>query len=430
MDSTIPYISLSQFTSEYCLATFNDERKHYINYLVHAKWIWKDLFLKSMYTVKSKYVQVDFTTVPFSIPIPKDNVRIINISTEGFNGRLESFLEDDRLNDTCLPTGKECGSCGQMDDYGECINQLVPITKQVQLLGVNYVETTWQRLAPDGSLFEVREIPVINYPPENTGAPFVEKIVKERRVCNFETKSCGCIKQIPSNLTLLNTYCSCNATCQLPVDQGLNGASRGKFKVANGRIWVSGGLGKWVILSYQTNGSCNEEEIMIPEIAVNAMTFGVIWRSTVLAPNKSYNEGRARKQDYDGQVEELDQFLNPVRVEDFIHVQSLIHKWGGVNQGDTSSPFFDVPQRAAKEEAGTVTNITTINTTSASFSKVLGAGLTATVFATEHLLLNVKGATVLTPSRAVIDVYMEIRLDRTVYIESEVDLLNHILIIF
>ncbi len=96
MDSTIPYISLSQFTSEYCLATFNDERKHYINYLVHAKWIWKDLFLKSMYTVKSKYVQVDFTTVPFSIPIPKDNVRIINISTEGFNGRLE-------WKDTMLP---------------------------------------------------------------------------------------------------------------------------------------------------------------------------------------------------------------------------------------------------------------------------------------------------------------------------------------
>ncbi len=48
----------------------------------------------------------------------------------------------------------------------------------------------------------------------------------------------------------------------------------------------------------------------------------------------------------------------------------------------------------------------------------------------EHRLPYIRGVTVLTPAKSVIDVYTEIRNDKSVYIESYINLINHILIIF
>lgn len=75
------------------------------------------------------------------------------------------------------------------------------------------------------------------------------------------------------------------------------------------------------------------------------------------------------------------------------------------------------------------TTITT-NTVLRFYKKVLGAGLSVTVLAGEHLLANINGVTLLTPAFAVIDAYVEIRDDKTVYVEANIDLLNYTLIIF
>lgn len=87
--------------------------------------------------------------------------------------------------------------------------------------------------------------------------------------------------------------------------------------------------------------------------------------------------------------------------------------------------YFVIPERDGE---GTI--LVNGPNSSPFFSKVLSSGLNITVLQEEHGVSNVRGVTVLTPDRAVIDVYVEIRIDKSVYLESNIDLSNHILIIY
>lgn len=331
MNDHIPYLSLSTVVKEYCLATFNDKRKYFINYMVHAKWIWKDLFQNSLFVVKNVYVKVDKTTKPYSIVIPKDSVRFINLSYEGIDGSLQSFVHDSTINDTVIPLGNECQQCGDTNDYGQCINNISAITKTVTLLGDDYTETTWMKISPAGDLLEVREIPTISVNAANEQS--VEMIMKERILCKFEMKSCGCIKKVDINRTLINKYCGVLLhECQLQMIQPTTtkvATYKGRIKISNGRIWISGdNIPDYVIHTFQTNGVCGESEIMIPEECVTAMMFGIAWRSTALAPNKVPLEKRTADIAFEKAKQELEEFLNPIRCEEFMAVQQTIPLWG------------------------------------------------------------------------------------------------------
>lgn len=111
-----------------------------------------------------------------------------------------------------------------------------------------------------------------------------------------------------------------------------------------------------MILSYQTNGSCPEEEIMVPEYSVNSLMAGIDWRSTAFAPNKGPQITTQKRIAYDRQVEEMDEFLNPVRAEEFMNVQMIIPLWGegpAVPQGANIStwwPESDVMARLKESE--------------------------------------------------------------------------------
>ena len=91
--------------------------------------------------------------------------------------------------------------------------------------------------------------------------------------------------------------------------------------------------------------------------------------------------------------------------------------------------IFDVPTKLSELE-NDVGYITSGGVTLATFQKTLGSALNYLIPATEHELSFVNGVTVLTPSRAEIDVYVELRANQDVYIESNINLLNHILKIF
>jgi hypothetical protein len=64
------------------------------------------------------------------------------------------------------------------------------------------------------------------------------------------------------------------------------------------------------------------------------------------------------------------------------------------------------------------------------FQKTLGAGLTATVLVAEHGLNPVRGVSVLTPGRLEMNVEVEINASLDVIINSNLDLVNHILKIY
>lgn len=64
------------------------------------------------------------------------------------------------------------------------------------------------------------------------------------------------------------------------------------------------------------------------------------------------------------------------------------------------------------------------------YETVLGAVLSFTVTFATHAITNVRGARVLTPGRAEIELYVELRANDDVYIESNILLTNYILKIY
>jgi len=335
MSDHIPYLSLSEVVKEYCLASYNDKRKYYINLMVHAKWIWKDLFLKSLFVVQNKYVKVDKSTNPYSIVLPPNMMRFINLSTPDNNGDLRSFVFDDLINDVPLPTGEECNQCNETNDYGSCINNITAVTKAVMINNISYVEKTWKKLCPNGDLLEITEKPTVDV--NASGQTIVTMLPQQRFICNLEVKKCGCVKKTRANKDRIMSCCGGlipeNLLRMSQPTISKVGTKQGQIKISQGRIWVTGNVPDYLILSFQTNGVCAENEIMVPEYAVNPLMFGVRWRAMAFAPNKGGNEVANARVDYDRAVGEMDMFLNPIRVEEFMNVQMILPKWGStVNQ--------------------------------------------------------------------------------------------------
>lgn len=337
MEEYIPHISLSQVVKEYNLATYNDKQKYYLNTLVHAKWIWKELFIKSLFISISQYVKVDKTTNPYSIVIPKGMYRFLNLSTENSDGTLRSYVFDNSMNTVPVQTGTICNTCNESDDLGQCITNITPTIKTVTIRDNPYTEKIWKQLCKNGDVLEIREIPTLDI--DENGDETVVTITKERLIANLELKKCGCVKKTDQNKQYVVSCCGIMAVtnksifCKPTINQV--GTRKGYIKIAQGRIWVKGNVPDYMILDWQANGECSENVIMVPEYAVSALIFGIKWRSMALAANKGPGEIRAAKIAYDSQVEELDMFLNPIRKEEFMNVQMVLPKWGSeVDQSD------------------------------------------------------------------------------------------------
>lgn len=337
MKDQLPYQSLSTIVKELCMGMYNDSKKYYANWMIHAKWIYKELFLKSLFRPKSKYVKVDRSTNPYSIVLPLDMVRFINLSDEDYDGSMRSFVFDETINDVELPKGDVCQSCNESDDYGQCVNNIVPITKSVVINGEPYTETIWKKLCPNGDMQEVRSVPTYDAEAEE-----VVMVEVRRHLCNLELKTCGCVKKTPRNKELVTCQCGPLTTstqvCMAHASISKVGTRKGRIKIRAGRIWLAGNVPDWLILTYQTNGNCGEDEIMVEEVAVPAMLFGMKWRASALADTVPPGKVDYNRMQYDREIENLDMFNNPIRVEEFMNVQMIIPKWGSeVDQRDMKS---------------------------------------------------------------------------------------------
>lgn len=329
---TIPYLSMTDFVNEYMITTFNDRDKYLPAYMIHAKWIYKELLWKTIWQIVSKYVKVKESNGRYYIDVPKDCVRVINLSRTDKKGREIPFLHDHGIN-TLAPTmsnGVICEVCGEPDDLGACVNNLTVTTKNVEVLGNPYVEKVWKKMEADGTLMEIRETWALDYSGEE---PTAAQTTLYKKLCQFEVKPCGCLSSCESNQQLVQLYCGssvCSTRAKL-----CTSTEWAKIKIENGRIYfdVRGYVPDFAKLDYQTNGECSLDEIMIPEYAFPAMTFGTHWRAGALAPANvvSPTEKRERERLWEKAKVELVEFTHPIRIDDWLDVQMRIPKWGANN---------------------------------------------------------------------------------------------------
>lgn len=330
---TIPALTLTEVVNNFMLASFNDKRKYYLNYLATAKWAWKDLLWNTVWAVKSKYVQVDKSTTPYSILKPADMIRFLNVSQVDDCGNLQPYSIDDYMNVLEKPKVKAKCKChkdmGCEDALCDAIDSMTVITKDHIINDIVYVEKIWSKRCENGDLIEYREIPVKDYTGNDT---FTVKVdLQEKLICTFEVTEHGCIAPTPSNVKLLVRHCgSCLIGCrnkECSTDLMKTPNNFGRIKIEDDRIYVDG-KSDWVILSYQTNGECNGEEILVPEFAVDALMFGIDFRTKAFRPNIQRYEKEQSRIEYRRAKMELMEFLNPIRIDEFVRIGWQLPKWG------------------------------------------------------------------------------------------------------
>lgn len=329
----IPALTLTEVVNQYMLQSFNDKRKYYLNYLVTAKWAWKDLLWNTVWQVKSKYVEVDKSTMPYSIPVPADMIRFLNVSEVDSCGNLQPYAIDDYMNVLEKPKSKtKCNchkNCGCEDALCDAIDSISVRLKEHLIDGNVYTEKVWNKRCDNGDLLEIREVPVKDYSSELNYEVKID--VQEKLICSFEVNECGCIKPTQSNLKLLVTNCGCYLTscmagnCDTDLHKTPN--DYGRIKIENNRIYIDGNT-DWVILSYQTNGECGGEEILVPEIAVDALMFGIDYRAKAFKPNVQRYEKEMSRKEYNRAKMDLQMFLNPIRIDEFMRISWQFPVWG------------------------------------------------------------------------------------------------------
>lgn len=332
----IPSLTLKEVVDEYFLASFNDNRKYYPNYLSAAMWVWKDLLKDTIWSVVNKYIKIDHDQSPFKIPIPKDSIRLINVSVEDSCGNLQPLTIDNYINVLTKPVPeKKCGSHKEKscsDSMCDAIDSISVRLKDVIIDGQKYTEKIWNKRLSNGDIMEIREVPVKEF--DQSGYYTIVIDVREKFICHLDTNASGCIPRTDKNVKLLATHCGCFiSSCMeesCPTDLQKTHNNYGKIKIEDGHIYIFVDS-EYAIITYQTNGTCSGDNVLIPEIAVPAMLAGIASRTIQFRPNISINEKRSARIFYNGEKDELYTFLNPIRPDEFIRQSWMIPKWGGTN---------------------------------------------------------------------------------------------------
>ena len=329
----IPAQTLAEVVDQYMMLAFNDKRKYYLNYLVAAQWAWKELLWDTIWQVKSKYVTVDKTTTPYSIELPQDILRLLNVSVADSCNNLQPFSVNNAMNTLVKPQQKKnCSSHGVVgceDALCDTIDSVTIIMKDIMINGVAYTEKIWTKRNTNGDLLQIKETPVKNFAADGTFTVIID--TQEKLICTLEVNQAGCVLPTPNNLKLVMYHCgACLPSCMdiiCATDLPKTPNPFGRFKEEGNRVFLETKEDQ-VIISYQTNGNCPGEEILVPEIAVDAVMFGMNYRIKAFVTGVSQGDKEASKRAFGNACEKLDHFLHPIRVEAFMRIGWQFPKWG------------------------------------------------------------------------------------------------------
>lgn len=347
---------ISEVVSSYCLQNFNDSRKYYANYLEHARWIWKEIFADTEWSVVRKKVRVDKTVHPYRIAKPKDMAVFVNVSVPDQSCRMRALWVDDNMDVTpSAAPDSACKKCGEVDELSACLGRYSLKLSQVEIAGQSYTEKRW--VENDSScLYEVLQTPVQDF--NKDGSSSVKTITRRVKIADVETKEgCGCIKRTEANVEAVS------GCCYIPKCDVLQVTGRpydyyGLVKVTSGGIFLKGDIPDEVLLVYQASGEVMGEEIMIPEIAVSVVQFGISWRAGAMAMNVGPQQERNRRRNYTYLRNELLYQLNPIRVEEFVNSQMRLPKWGEAGgHVEGKCPSFQYRQSLPVTAAATVVRV-------------------------------------------------------------------------
>lgn len=364
-----PVIPLSQVIDELHIAQGNVKHSHIASDFVHARWIWKKLFWNTLWQIQQKVIEVtdrhpedcgcnecrnqctmDWPLLPKSEPIPNpiqkeytgrvklpsDMVRLISISVMDKCGNQQPLAYNPYINTvdmSCPPVKCSCVNCGGNDTLCAVLDQLQVTTEDITINGTVYTKRTWIRKDERGDLLQVSNIPVLG-----TDGNTIVYIEQKEILCNLEVDENSCIKYTEPNRELLLNFCGCyipwvqfgrcNKDCrtQLTKYESRYGEYNWDAKAGN-ILHLKHVKAERVIVAYQTSGEDLNDEILIPEIALEAMIAGIYWRQRWVSPAYSQVEKQESRFEFNRCKTELFKFLNPVKITDLMDIAGMSPKW-------------------------------------------------------------------------------------------------------
>lgn len=348
---------ISELVRKFSLKQGNTKAINFIRNLEFASWAWKELFRKSIWEIKAVVVKVDKHG---NIRIPDDCERLVNISVVDRFGKLQPLSYNPNLSTVevlCQKNQCSCNHCKGQNTLCGAVENLTATIEEIVIDGNTYPKVTYIKADKCGDIIKEEHIPVWDANAED-----VTTIIKNTFLCNVEVTEHGCIRATAPNILALQDFC------------GINGAFLNNGWIGSGNAYRSlipapyNYYGQWnwnaacrdiihifrsrknnctfinepnachdqcgteqndidqVILSYQTIGVNQGEEILIPQYAEMAINAGMLYQQAFFNPRDGDKNG-SMLQAFRREKRGVERHLNPIRMDDIIKIQTNPHLW-------------------------------------------------------------------------------------------------------
>lgn len=334
----VPVITISDLVENFNLEQGNMHNRHFLKTLAHAKWVWKELFLRSLWGVRQVVLKVDEHG---NIKLPYNMQGQVSISIVDYHGNLHQVGYNPNMNTveiTCPAHTCSC-TCKGMDTLCGSFDDLVMSTETIVIKGEDYIQTKWVRNAGNGEVKEYTKRPVwVASGPDDEGE--VQYIEEAVTLCDLAVTTEGCIRPTEENRRLFKRWCGCYVAlpfhdiwdnCTKRYDAAPPEHSHyGEWNwnaAAGDIIHVKHLKADKVIVTLQTSGEVEGQEIAIPEYALTAMQAGIINRQEMFKPGNSDSAKRSAERVYNRETTALNQFLRPINMKVLSDLQTGVPKW-------------------------------------------------------------------------------------------------------
>jgi len=315
--ATCPTYSLSQVVDQFLIRKFDSKRKWYKEFLVISADVWKTLFWNTLFVTQQKWVPVQKGHPYPYVDIPEGCHIFVKASIEdkrkiSINGHfthcdtLMDLVYNTSINVIPQPIHSTCG-CGKgCTSLCGAIDQWTVTIKPVIINNVTYQEKTWLKYCPNGDVIQYREIPTKQYMSKVIAGDYnndynndfsngnqlenfkVITYTDEKIICNLKPKPCGCPEDSEENNEKFDIHCGCHTpywrgSCCGEVcyefQEPINARNKGEYKFSNDgkRLYLRRlrrGT-KWVLITYQTDGTVVDGEIQVPDYCRGVMFAGI-----------------------------------------------------------------------------------------------------------------------------------------------------------
>lgn len=366
------FYTLAEVVDQYLVLRQISKKKYFSSYLLQARYVWKELFKNTIYSTQSEWMPLKFGEPYNCIDVPRGTVRIFSVSEVNHCGNIVPLFINNEMNVIQQPKESNCGckSCNCNSGLCEDIGSLTKTTKYLfTVSGVDYYETDWLKICPNGDVIEYREVPTkkynnftgdggdynIDYNNDYLiGSPSFSDFTIETQkfqsiICALKVKPCGCPENTTENKEIFLSQCGSFLLCDNErrrkhcehVLGDTNDNYRGHVKVSEcgTKIYykphphrhhhfpIENKLPTHLLVNFQTSGEDCSNAVIVPDYAVECMFSGIDYYSKRFNNMYSLSEKKQAKYDFVDEQNKIIIFLNPLSIQVLSNVQDQVIRY-------------------------------------------------------------------------------------------------------